>query len=406
MGLQDTLKIPESQSVDHLNSIQHELDVITTAGLKRFRRALNFCPDGSVIYRKKKLVNFASNDYLAFSKHPAVIRSARKALNFYGAGSGASPLVSGYTQLHRALERDIAQWEGFDDALIFSSGFSANLGTISSLVHPKDLILSDSLNHASIIDGCRFSRATLRFYRHKDCDHLQNLIFRNKGKFRKLWIVTDTLFSMDGDFAPIEKLYELTLKNDAILILDEAHATGVTGEGARGLTDVLKLDLDWKNRVVKLGTLSKALASQGGFVCANKKIIALIKNKARSYIFSTALSPVCVAAARTAIKLINKDNSRRLLVDSLSSYLRKSLKDMGFDIGQSESHIIPVIFGDAEKTMRVSKALLEQGYLVPPIRPPSVPVNSSRLRISITAFHSLDLINDFLLKLKVVLSQL
>jgi 8-amino-7-oxononanoate synthase len=308
--------------------------------------------------------------------------------------------------LHRALEQDIAHWEGFDDALVFSSGFAANLGTISSLIHPKDLILSDSLNHASIIDGCRFSRATLRFFKHKDCDHLQNLIFRNQGKFRKLWIVSDTLFSMDGDFAPIEKLYELTLKNDAMLILDEAHATGVTGDAARGLTDVFPIDSDWKSRIIKLGTLSKALASQGGFVCANKKIIKLIKNKARSYIFSTALSPVCVAAARTAIKLINKDDTRRDLVISLSNYLRKNLVEMGLDIGPSESHIIPVIFGNTEKTMRIAKQLLELGFLVPPIRPPSVPVNSSRLRISVTAFHTYDLINDFLLKLKVVLCQL
>ncbi|MEY4945755.1 MAG: hypothetical protein RIR22_456 [Planctomycetota bacterium] len=400
------MKIPDSQSVDYLNSIQHELDLIANAGLNRFRRALKFCPDGSVLYRNKKLVNFASNDYLAFSKHPDVIHSARRALNSYGVGSGASPLVSGYTKLHRALERDIARWEGFDDALVFSSGFAANLGTISSLVHPKDFILSDSLNHASIIDGCRFSRATLRFFKHKDCDHLQNLIFRNQGKFRKLWIVSDTLFSMDGDFAPIEKLYELTLKNDAMLILDEAHATGVTGDGARGLTDVFPIDSDWKSRIIKLGTLSKALASQGGFVCANKKIIKLIKNKARSYIFSTALSPVCVAAARTAIKLINKDDTRRDLVISLSNYLRKNLVEMGLDIGPSESHIIPVIFGNTEKTMRIAKHLLELGFLVPPIRPPSVPVNSSRLRISVTAFHTYDLINDFLLKLKVVLSQL
>lgn len=399
------MKIPDSQSVDYLSSIQHELDLITNAGLNRFRRALNFCPDGSVLYRNKNLINFASNDYLAFSKHPAVLHSARRALNSYGVGSGASPLVSGYTKLHRALERDIAHWEGFDDALIFSSGFAANLGTISALVHPKDLILSDSLNHASIIDGCRFSRATLRFFKHKDCDHLQNLISNNQGKFRKLWIVSDTLFSMDGDFAPINKLYELTLKNDAMLILDEAHATGVTGGGARGLTDLFPVDSDWKSRVIKLGTLSKALASQGGFVCANKKIIKLIKNKARSYIFSTALSPVCVAAARTAIKLINIDDSRKDLVVSLSNYLRKNLVEMGLDIGSSESHIIPVIFGNTEKTMRVAKQLLELGFLVPAIRPPSVPVNSSRLRISVTAFHTIDLLNDFLLKLKVVLCQ-
>ncbi|NBR04742.1 MAG: 8-amino-7-oxononanoate synthase [Planctomycetes bacterium] len=396
---------PESQSVNHLDWIQHELDLISNAGLKRFRRSLNFCPDGSIIYRKKKLVNFASSDYLAFSKHPYVIRSAYKALNSFGAGAGASPLVSGYTRLHRSLEREIAQWEGFDDALVFSSGFGANLGVISALVHPKDLILCDSLNHASIIDGCRLSRATLRFYKHKDCDHLQNLLLRDRGKFRKLWILSDSLFSMDGDYAPIETLYQITLKNDAMLILDEAHATGVTGEDSRGFTDTFPLDLDWKNRVIKLGTLSKALASQGGFVCADRKIIALIKNKARSYIFSTALSPVCVAAARAAIKLIIKDNSRRVLVDSLAAYLRSNLLDMGLDIGPSQSHIIPIIFGNAEKTMRISKALLEQGYLVPPIRPPSVPENSSRLRVSITAFHSYDLINGFLLKLKEVLSR-
>ena len=399
------MEIPNSQPVVHLDWVQHELDLISNAGLKRFRRALVFCPDGSILYRKKKLVNFASSDYLAFSKHPALIRSATKALKTYGAGAGASPLVSGYTQLHRSLERELAHWEGFDDALVFSSGFGANLGTISALIQPKDLILSDSLNHASIIDGCRLSRATLRFYKHKDCDHLQKLLLRDKGQFRKLWIISDTLFSMDGDYAPIKQLYQIALENNAMLILDEAHATGVTGEASRGLTDAFPLDLDWKGRVVKLGTLSKALASQGGFVCANKKIITLIKNKARSYIFSTALSPVCVAAARAAIKLIIKDDSHKAMVHSLSVYLRNKLVDMGLDIGQSESHIIPIIFGNAEKTMRISRNLLEHGYLVPPIRPPSVPENSSRLRISITAFHSLDLINDFLLKLKVALGQ-
>ena len=271
MGLQDKLENPESQSTDHLDWVQHELDIISNAGLKRFRKALNFCPDGSIVYRKKKLVNFASSDYLAFSKHPAVIHSARKAILSYGVGAGASPLVSGYTQLHRSLEREIAQWEGFDDALVFSSGFGVNLGTISALVHPKDLILSDALNHASIIDGCRLSRATLRFFKHKDCDHLQDLILRAKGKFRKLWIITDTLFSMDGDHAPIEKLFQITLKNDAMLILDEAHATGVTGVDARGLTDTFPAGLDWKSRVVKLGTLSKALGRRVVLSAPTKK---------------------------------------------------------------------------------------------------------------------------------------
>lgn len=403
MGLQQNPDRSESLLPAHLEWVQQELDLISKSGLRRFRRALKFCPDGNVLFRGRKLVNFASSDYLAFSRHPEVIDSVSSALYKYGVGAGASPLVSGYTQLHRNLEKCIARWEGFDQALVFSSGFGANLGTIGALVHPKDLILSDSLNHASIVDGCRLSRATLRFFRHRDCDHLEDLIFQAKGGFRRLWIVSDTIFSMDGDFAPLESLHRIAEKHNGMLIIDEAHATGVVGSKSRGLTDFFSANLNWRERVVKVGTLSKALASQGGFVCANNKIINLIKNKARSYIFSTSLSPVCASAALAAIRLINCDNRASVNVCKLSQYLRENLIEMGLDIGSSSSHIIPVIFGDAEKTISISKALINQGFLVPAIRPPSVPLNSSRLRISVNAFHNSDLIDRFILSFKSVL---
>lgn len=399
------MTISDDQPAAHLHWIQLELDYIAKQGLIRFRRALKFCPDGSILYRGKNLVNFSSNDYLGLSRHPSIIKSACKAIRAFGAGATASPLVSGYTRLHRSLEKELAQWEGLDDALVFPSGYSANLGTITALVHPKDLILADSLNHASIIDACRLSHCTSRFYRHNNLNHLQELIASNKGKYRNLWIISDSLFSMDGDFAPINQLYQVALQNDAMLILDEAHATGVIGKSARGLTDLIPEEFRWQDRIVKLGTLSKSFGAQGGFVCANKQIISLIKNKARPYIFSTALSPAAVAAARSALRLLVKDKNRTQLVNQLSSYLRTKLAELNIDIGASESQIIPIIIGDAAKTLRLSMNLIKRGFFVPAIRPPSVPENTSRLRISLNANHRIEVLNDFISNLKSALTE-
>jgi len=403
--LVDKLSISDDQPAVHLDWVQLELDRIAFNGLTRFRRALKFSPNGSILYRGKNLVNFSSNDYLGLSQHPNIIKSACKAIKAFGAGATASPLVSGYTRLHRSFEKELALWEGLDDSIVFPSGYSANLGTITALVHPKDLILSDSLNHASIIDACRLSHCTSRFYRHNNLDHLQELIALNREKYRNLWIVSDSLFSMDGDFALVKQLYDVALKNDAMLILDEAHATGVIGNFARGLTDLLPEGIDWQDRIVKLGTLSKAFGSQGGFVCAKKQIINLIKNKARPYIFSTALSPAAVAAARASLKLISKDKNRTELIQHLSAYLRSKLLELNINIGASESQIIPIIIGDASKTLRLSKNLIKRGFFVPAIRPPSVPKNTSRLRISLNANHNVEVLNDFISNLKLALTE-
>ena len=303
-----------------------------------------------------------------------------------GSGAGASPLVSGWLPGLRRLERELASFEETESALVFASGYAANLAVVSSLVGLGDLILSDELNHASLIDGCRLSRAKVLVYRHSDIEHARELAQKYRWQHRRMLLVTDSVFSMDGDEAPLVELGELALVMDGLLLVDEAHATGVMGEGGRGLAHQACEKLaELQARMARVGTLSKALGAQGGYLLGSKSLVRWLVNKGRSYLFSTALAPGSVAAGRAGLKLAQDEPWRREKVLQLALQLRQLLREYGFEILPGTSPIVPVFLGESCRAVMWSKELADQGFLVPAIRPPSVPANRARLRISLTA---------------------
>jgi 8-amino-7-oxononanoate synthase len=370
--------------------IDDELNEIRCRGLYRSRRRVQGAQGAQLRVGGRELVNFSSNDYLALAADPRLARAAAGAARRYGCGAGASPLVSGHLPPLRRLERDLAAWEGTEAALVFASGYAANLAAVTALADAGDAVFSDELNHASLIDGCRLSRARRFVYRHRDLDHLHDLLRREGAAARRRLIVSDTVFSMDGDLAPLAGLVDLAARHDALLLIDEAHATGVLGDAGRGLTDSLPPGACDPDRVVKVGTLSKALGAQGGFVCGTRRLVELLVNRARPYIFSTALAPPVAAAACRAVALVRSEPERRRRVLGLADLLRAELRVRGRDCGESRCQIVPVIVGDAAAAMRVSARLEECGLLAPAIRPPSVPEGTARLRISVTAGHTED----------------
>jgi 8-amino-7-oxononanoate synthase len=357
-------------------------------GLFRVRRRPESAQGVRLLLDGQSYVNFSSNDYLNLAADPRLAAAAAAAARRYGTGAGASPLISGLLRPLRALEQNLAQWLGTEAALVFSSGFSANIAVLPALAGREDVIFSDALNHASLIDGCRLSRAAVHIYRHADLNHLDELL-RSTGKAaRRRWIVTDTVFSMDGDLADMAGLLELAERHDALLIVDEAHATGVLGPGGRGVVEMLPVGSPGYSRIVKVGTLSKALGAQGGFVCGGRRLISWLINAARPYVFSTALAPPSAAAARCAVRLVQEEPQRREQVLALAQRLREGLTRNGYDVGSTMCQIVPVIVGSPQRAVALSRRLQERGYLVPAIRPPSVPEGTARLRISLSAGHS------------------
>jgi 8-amino-7-oxononanoate synthase len=368
-----------------------DLDRRRRQGLYRTRRGLESGQGPRVRRHGGELVNFSSNDYLALAGDPRLARAAARAARAFGTGAGASPLVSGLLPDLRALERRLARWEGTESALVFSSGYVANLALVSTLVGPEDLLFSDALNHASLIDGCRLARAETAVYRHNDLGHLRDLLLRSRERMkppRRRLIVTDSIFSMDGDGAPLSELLELACAFDALLLVDEAHATGVLGPNGRGLSDGLPTGADREERLIKVGTLSKALGAQGGFVVGSCRLIDWLVNHARPYIFSTALAPPTAAAARKAIDLVEQEPERRTRLQALGERLRTGLRALGLDPGPSVCQIVPVVVGEPTRTVALSRRLARRGFLVPAIRPPSVPPGTARLRVSVTAGHT------------------
>ncbi len=362
-----------------------ELEELQRQNLRRVRRPLASGQGPRIRLQGRELVNFASNDYLNLASDPRLARAASRAARRYGSGAGASPLVAGHLPPHRRLEKRLAEFEGEEAALVFSSGFAANLAVLSSLAGPDDAIFSDQLNHASLIDGCRLSRASIHVYRHADVEHLEKLLQRHGGQARRRLIVTDGVFSMEGDLAPLPDLVELADRHDAMLVVDEAHATGVLGLHGRGVTESLTRKPN--AGLVKIGTLSKALGTQGGFVCSPRVLRDWLVNHARPYIFSTALAPPTCAAACRAVRIVQEEPEPRRRLLHLAETLRQALQAEGFDTGTSSSQIVPVIVREPETALELSRRLQAHGFLVPAIRPPSVPAGTSRLRISVTAGH-------------------
>jgi len=320
------------------------------------------------------VVSFASNDYLGLSMHPAVIAAAHVALDRWGTGAGASRLVTGSRPVHSQLEVALADWKGTEAAVCFPTGFAANLGLISVLGGPGVRILSDELNHASIIEGCRLSKADLAVYRHADVDHLAELLEASTRSATPTMVITDSVFSMDGDLAPVEAIADLCRRHGAILMLDEAHA--ILGPRLpAGLTDDPDLML------VRMGTLSKALGSMGGFVAASRDIVDLLINLARTYIFTTALTPADAAAALAALRIVRSPEGEALMARLTALVARVAGPE-------HPSPIVPIILGSEARAIAASRDLLDEGLWVPAIRPPTVPPGTSRLRITLSAAHT------------------
>jgi 8-amino-7-oxononanoate synthase len=356
--------------------------------LHRSRRRIQRRHGAHVWLNGREFIGFASNDYLGLSGDSRLARAAAHVARRYGCGAGASPLVSGFLPAHRALERALARWEGADAALVFSSGFVANLCLAGTLAGEGDAIFSDALNHASLIDGCRLSRARVHVYRHADTSHLHDLLTRLGGASRRRLIVTESVFSMDGDWAPLTELADLARCHDCLLLIDEAHATGIFGENGRGLSELLSVSSTDQDSPIKVGTLSKALGGQGGFVTGSRRLIDWLVNRGRPYIFSTALAPPLAAAARQAVAVVAAEPERRHRLLGLADFLRERLGSVGYPATGSRCQIVPVVVGSARAALEMSRRLQERGLLVPAIRPPTVPEGTARLRISLTAQHS------------------
>lgn len=376
---------------DRLAWIDAELESLAANQLLRQLRAHEGPQTALLRLGGRELINFSSNDYLGLAADARLARAVVEAARGEGCGAGASPLVFGRGAWHQRLERRLADFEQTEAAIVFSSGFAANLGAIAALVGPRDVVFSDALNHASMIDGCRLSQAVVKVYPHGDLGRLAELLQTAHAHRRRL-IVTDGLFSMDGDLARLAELAHLAERYDCMLMVDEAHATGVLGRLGRGAAEQLGVH----ERIdVRVGTLSKALGSAGGFVCGRRSLIEWLLNRARSYVFSTALPPAACAAAVAALDIVRDEPQRRQGLLERAAGLRARLQAQGWNVGPTASHIIPVIVGDPGRAMDLSAALARRGVLAPAIRPPSVPAGQSRLRISLTFGHTPEMIEAF-----------
>ena len=377
----DTAPLPAA-----LDWIADDLATLRAAGLERPHRVRSGRQGREVDLDGQTLLNFGSNDYLGLAGDVRLTKAASKAACAEGFGAGASPLVSGHSQAHELLERALANLLAVDGALTFPSGFAANTATIAALAGPDDVIASDARNHASIIDGCRLSRARIGIYPHRDMAALDALLAQS-GSARRRLIVTDTVFSMDGTVAPLADLCELARKHRAILMVDEAHATGVFGVRGSGLVE----ETGCADGVhVRVGTLSKALAAAGGFVAGHADMIHWLRHKARAWIFSTAHPPAVAAAATCAIGLLAEEPHRRQELFVRAAGLRALLSQAGLDVAGATTQIVPIVVGSAGGAVAVSTRLAEAGLFVPAIRPPSVPEGKSLVRVSLSWHHTAD----------------
>ncbi|MGI8386862.1 8-amino-7-oxononanoate synthase [Robertmurraya sp. P23] len=371
--------------------LRDRLDKTKEAGLNRKVRTMNTAPLPKMVIDGQKQIVFASNNYLGLANDQRLIYAAERILHEFGVGSSGSRLVTGHTDWHQKLEDRISNFKRTESALLFSSGYLANVGVLSSLPEKGDVILSDELNHASIIDGCRLSKANTMIYNHIDMDDLEEKLKATQSCLRR-FIVTDGVFSMDGTIAPLDKIMSLAKCYHAFVIVDDAHATGVLGENGRGTSEYFDVYPD-----VIIGTLSKAIGTEGGFVCGSKVLIDFLLNHARTFIFQTSLPPAICAASFKAIEIIEHSKVKRQLLLSNVKKVRTSLVDMGFTVKGDNTPILPVIIGDTHKTVIFGKRLQEKGIYAPAIRPPTVALGESRIRLTVTADHNLREI-DYLLE--------
>jgi glycine C-acetyltransferase/8-amino-7-oxononanoate synthase len=372
---------PQAKAV---NEIEERLAELEQLGLERRLRIVAGPQSPRVLLDDRPVLLLCSNNYLGLADHPKVREASAEAAMRWGVGAGASRLVSGTMTIHHRLEQRLAAFEGSEACVLFGSGYLANLGVIGALAGRGDTIFSDALNHASIVDGCRVSRAEVIVYRHLDVDDLKRRLRHRDGAGRRL-IVTDSVFSMDGDVAPLAEIVELARAHHARVVVDEAHATGALGEGGRGA--IAQAGLQGEVDAI-VGTLGKALGSYGAYVCASEQIVRYLVNTARPLIFSTAPSPPSVAGALAALELLEDRPQEVTRLHGAARALRGALAEEGFAVEKSDMHIVPLVVGDSGDAVRLSQAALERGVFAQAIRPPTVPDGTSRLRLAAMASHT------------------
>tara|TARA_B100001093_G_scaffold91783_1_gene83914 strand:+ start:264 stop:1481 length:1218 start_codon:yes stop_codon:yes gene_type:complete len=375
--------------LESLHWLEEDLGAIRSDDLFRPVRVRLGRQSGTVTLNDLQLINFGSNDYLGYAGDSRLIKASAKGACSEGAGAGASPLVSGHSALHESLGQNISSLLDTEETLIFPSGYAANTSTIACLTGPHDLIVSDAHNHASIIDGCRLSGANIQIYPHRNITEAANLL-RSIPARRRL-IVTDSLFSMDGTIAPLADMAQLAHDTKSMLLVDEAHATGLFGIHGSGLVEETGIA---SSVAVRIGTLSKALGSSGGFVSGHRTLIDYLRHRARSWMFSTAHPPASAAAAIQAIKLLSEEPFRRKKLTESAALFRQKLLSHGVDIGDAEAHVVPVFVKTPQRAVQIAASLVRDGFFVPAIRPPSVPTDSSLLRVSLSYIHSQDTIDS------------
>lgn len=366
-----------------IEPIQDELTLLKKDFLFRSLKTLQSAQDAVITIDGKKVINFCSNNYLGLANHPKLKEASVWAIRKFGTSASASRLISGNNILYKELEEKIAAFKKTESAVVFSSGYAANLGAIQAFLAKGDFIFSDRLNHASIIDGAILSRAKILRYPHRDTLKLEEFLGSLlEGNRRKL-IVTDSLFSMDGDIAPLKELNNLARKHSSFFMVDEAHATGIFGKSGSGLLEEFGIE---DPNIIQMGTFSKSLGSLGGYIAAKKEIIDYLINKSRSLIYTTALPPSVLASSIASLELIKDKALRERLWDNIK-FFKKNLSTLKFDTGDSNSQIIPIILKDSKLSLKFSEGLFREGVFAHAIRPPTVPVGTARIRISIMASH-------------------
>ena len=369
-----------------MDVLHDQLESLKKAGLYRTLRDVDSPQSATMVIDGKKVMQFSSNDYLGLANHPRLKAAAQEAIENYGSGSGASRLVSGNLVLNGQLEKKIAHLKKQESGLLFNTGYMANMGIINALVGEGDVIFSDQLNHASIVDACRLSKAEKKVYPHKDMDALEEMFKQSRGYQQRL-LVTDGIFSMDGDIAPLPDLVNLTDRYECMLMVDDAHGTGVLGANGGGTGEHFRLEdkID-----VSMGTFGKALGGFGAFAAGDHTLRPFLINYARPFIFTTGLPPAVIASALAALELLEEEPALRETLWANVRFFRQGMEKLGFTISESETPIIPLLVGDASLTMQMGEMLFNKGVFIQGIRPPAVPQGSSRLRITIMATHTVE----------------
>lgn len=373
------------------DALTEELHDLARRGLRRSLRAVRQRRAGTVLLDGERIADFASNDYLGLAADPRLARAAAAVLESEGTGAGAARLISGNHPVHEALERELATFKHCARALLFPSGYMVNVGAIPALVGPEDVIYSDALNHASLIDGARLARATVRVFPHADLAALERLLIEDAGRFRRALIVVEGVFSMDGDVFPLDALVPLARAHGAWTYVDDAHGTGVLGESGRGALEQCGVlgQID-----IVVGTLGKALGTTGAYVAGSANLVEFLVHRARSFVFTTGTPPAMAAATLEALRIAETEPWRRRTVRERAERLRQRLRLGGREApGAPDGHIVPVHIGDPGRTMRVVADMRRRGFLLGGVRPPTVPAGTSRLRISVSAMHPPELVD-------------